>query len=419
MADTAYLAPNEAPNQAPNEALNKDAAVPNKRAAARGKSDLAPGKSDAALNKSELIERVARFIGDESADSFEDLALALFRFQSQAIPLLGAYWNSLGATPETVARFTDIPPVPLGVFKRHSLFAGEAPVRVFRTSGTSGSPSGKISRGAPGENGAETSGRTTGPGLGESFFDQADLDLMARSILGNASRSLFPDDVRTRFLMLAPMPEEQPESIMAHGMRLIAKHFGLGEPLYAVSRGGLLAEEAREALASWTRAGEPVTLIGGSFGFANLIDRLGPGNGPALAPGSRLLDAGGFKGRSRELDRREFVGLVQTFFGLPEDMCLNLYGLTELASQFYSRGQGPKIPPHWTRVRVCEPLELMDLEPGREGVAVLYDLANVARPMAILTDDLARARKDGRFDILRRASGSLPRGCSLRLEEVR
>jgi len=186
-----------------------------------------------------------------------------------------------------------------------------------------------------------------------------------------------------------------------------------------VRAGALAAEETLAVLSAWTRAGEPVTLIGGSLGFANFMAKVGLENGPALAPGSRLLDAGGFKGRDRELDRDVFYADARRFFGLPEERCRNLYGLTELASQFYGRAGGPKQPAHWTRVRVCEPLELVDLPPRRTGVAVLYDLANVSRPFAILTDDLAQAAEKGAFHLLGRASGSLPRGCSLRLEDVR
>jgi hypothetical protein len=347
------------------------------------------------MTKADMIGRVARFIEDPQADAFEALALALFRYQYRAMPLLGAYWRGLDARPETVARLEDVPPVALAAFKRQAFFAGEAIDKTFRTSGTSGT------------------------GRGESHFDAADLDLMTRAILRNASSNLFPDGVRTRFCLLAPSPEDASESIMAHGMRRIAEHFGLGEPFYAVRDGALALDETMAALADWTRAGQPVTLIGGSLGFANFLERAGRDQGPALAPGSRLLDAGGFKGRARELDPAAYYERVRRFFNLPEERCRNLYGLTELASQFYGPAGGPKTPAHWTRVRVCEPLSLADLPPDRTGVAVLYDLANVSRPFAILTDDLARSAPGGAFHLLGRASGSLPRGCSLRLEDVR
>lgn len=347
------------------------------------------------MQKTEMIGRVARFIEAAEVDDFGAVALALFRYQCTAMPILGAYWRELGATPERVKRWEDVPPVALGVFKKQVFFDGGEATRTFRTSGTSGNVRGR------------------------SCFDDADMDLMTRSILANAAKMLFPDGLATRFCLLVPAPDEAPDSIMAHGMRQIAGHFGLGEPFYAVRRGALAVDDTLDLLETWTRAGEPVTFIGGSLGFANFLERLGPDARLTLAPGSRLLDAGGFKGRDRELDRDTFYADVRRVLGLPGDRCFNLYGLTELASQFYGPAGGPKQPAHWTRVRVCEPLSLAATPPGEKGVAVLYDLANVSRPFAILTDDLARPAPDGRFELLGRAAHSLPRGCSLRLEDVR
>lgn len=345
--------------------------------------------------KKELTARVSRFIDNSAADSFEAIALDIFRFQYDAIPSLTAFWKSLGADRNTVQRYVDIPPVGLNVMKRYSFFAGAEPVRTFRTSGTSGR------------------------GRGTSLFDQDDLELMDRSILVNARQRLFPDATKTRFFMLVPAPEEAPEIIMAHGMRTIAGHFGLDAPFYAVRQGKLLAEESVAFLKECVADKTPVALIGGSFGFVNFIERLTPTVGRIPLPeGSRLLDAGGFKGRSRELTRPSFLAMAQSFFGLAADHCSNLYGLTELASQFYCRNLEPKAPPHWTRVRVCDPLTLKDAAPGEEGVALLYDLANVARPVATLTDDLARSHADAGFDLIGRASGSAPRGCSLSLENL-
>jgi hypothetical protein len=50
---------------------------------------------------------------------------------------------------------------------------------------------------------------------------------------------------------------------------------------------------------------------------------------------------------------------------------------------------------------------------------LLFDLANVSRPLAILTDDIAEPAGNGGFHVLGRASGTAPRGCSLNLERLR
>ncbi|NDY41403.1 hypothetical protein G3N55_00865 [Dissulfurirhabdus thermomarina] len=347
--------------------------------------------------KREILDTVAALMapGAGGPEDFEAAALRLFAYQFEAVAALGAFWRSLAATPETVRRSADIPPVPLAAFKRRVIYGGGPPVRTFRTSGTSGR------------------------GRGSAPFDADDLALMDRSILANAGAHLFADGARARFFMLVPPPEEAPEVIMAYGMRVIADRFGLGEPFYAVRRGVLELEAGLETLAAWRREKDPVCLVGGSFGFVNFMDAAAGRRPGPLPEGSRLLDAGGFKGRSRELDRTAFVAEASGFFGLDPDRCYNLYGLTELASQFYSRNRGPKVPPPWARARVVDPLTLEEVLPGRTGVPLLLDLANVSRPMAVLTDDIAVNLGGGRFDVVGRASGAAPRGCSLSLEEVR
>lgn len=345
--------------------------------------------------KKALSSRIQSFIHDASADEFDAVARALFTFQYTHIEPLRNYCASLGITPENLETIGDIPAIGLNVFKETSFFAGSEPSRVFHTSGTSGK------------------------GRGSSCFDDEDLELMRTSILCNCRQQLFSDGLKTRFLMLVPSPLEAKDMIMAYGMNCIATQWGFEPPFFAVHQGGFLGREAVSYIQQAIADQVPLTIVGGSFGFVNFIDGM-QDTLPhlPLPPGSRLLDAGGFKGRSRELNRDDFTELTSHYFNVPRSSCFNLYGLTELASQFYSRAGQVKQPPHWTKVRVCNPMTMQDVPEQEQGVAVLYDLANIARPFVILTDDLAVSHKEG-FELLGRASGSVPRGCSLSLEEVR
>jgi hypothetical protein len=348
-----------------------------------------------AEDKQQITARITRFIEDETCDSFAAAATALFKFQFDHLPAARAYYLSSGLTPENLATYKDIPPVGLNVFKETIFFAGEEPLKTFHTSGTSGK------------------------GRGSSSFARSDLDIMETSILTNCRNHLFADNLKTRFLMLLPAPQEAPDMIMAYGMSRIARKWGLGPPFYAIKKGRFLGPETISFIRKAISDQAPLAIIGGSFGFVNFIDNIKEKiNNLPLAEGSRLLDAGGFKGRSRELDRQDFLNLTSSFFNIPAQSCFNLYGLTELASQFYSRGSGPKHPPHWARVRVCHPLTMKEVADNRQGIAILYDLANISRPFVILTDDLARNRQPG-FELLGRASGAAPRGCSLALEDIR
>lgn len=345
--------------------------------------------------KETLIAKITAFMHDARTGDFNDLACQVFAYQFAHIPAARAYYEKCGVTPASLQDFRDIPPIGLNIFKRYELFDNSTCSKVFHTSGTSGK------------------------GRGSSCFADEDLALMTTSIMANARANLFADDQQTRFMMLVPSPDEAPDIIMAHGMAEIAAHWGSQPPFYAISKGAFLGPEAVAFLKQCIEDQAAVTIIGGSFGFVNFVDRLQPKLGSLPLPiGSRILDAGGFKGRSRELTRAGFLDLITNFFAVPADACYNLYGLTELGSQFYSRGPGPKVAAHWTRARICHPLSLEEVADGEEGIPLLYDLANVARPMAILTDDLGRRQGD-HFEIIGRASGSAPRGCSLSLEEIR
>jgi hypothetical protein len=87
---------------------------------------------------------------------------------------------------------------------------------------------------------------------------------------------------------------------------------------------------------------------------------------------------------------------------------------------------GMKETPHWVRTRIVDPtfLESEDLgeirDGRRPGLLRHLDLANVERPMVVQSDDIGLWRGSGDaagFEILRRAKGSEPRGCSLSVEE--
>lgn len=173
---------------------------------------------------------------------------------------------------------------------------------------------------------------------------------------------------------------------------------------------------------------EPVCLLGTSFAFVLLLDFcLQEGCSFQLPEGSRLMDTGGFKGRSRDVSRDELLRLYQKVFAIPEEFCVNEYGMTEMGSQFYdnvlrdrvlgrSRPRFKEIPP-WVRTRILDPITLEDLPDGEVGLLTHYDLANCGSVMAVETEDLGYKVTEG-FEIVGRAPGAEARGCSLTVEEL-
>ncbi len=369
-----------------------------------------------------LCEQVAAFIeeGEDSEDGrrqFETLALEVFAFQFEAIKPYQRLCRGLGRSPDNVTSWREIPAVPAVAFKQYSLFAGapEAIIRTFRSSGTS-EPS-RSSR---------------------AHFSRDGLELMDAAVSAGARSRVFPDGCSTRILVLAPPPEQVPHMIMAHGMAHLIREYGLPGSRFLAGPRGIDFAALWSELDGCQWKGIPVSLLGSSFGFVHFFDWMErEGCRLELPAGSRLLDAGGYKGKSREIDREAFVTWAAQLCGLRPARVINLLGMTELASQIYDRltpgAAGVarmKLPPHWVRTTVVEPRCPGQRGPepvgdGEVGLLRHIDLANIERPIAIQSEDVGRAvaaSVDGAlrrgFEILGRARGAEPRGCSLTADDI-
>ncbi len=169
------------------------------------------------------------------------------------------------------------------------------------------------------------------------------------------------------------------------------------------------------------RTGEAVALLGASYSFVHVLDEFERiGRRFSLPAGSRILDTGGFKNQSRELAADDFYERLQIYFGVCRSDCINMYGMTELSTQFYDSGNAVvpslKTGPHWIRTRVVDPLTGKRVI-GEAGLLVHCDLANMNSVTTILTEDIG-IEEEGGFRLLRRAKGTEARGCSLAMEEL-
>ena len=297
--------------------------------------------------------------------------------------------------------------MPTEVFKSVSLaLHPEAQAALFKTSGTSN----ETERGCVG-------------------YDAGGLALMDATIDTAGKAFLFPDGVEPVFLIMAPPPAAVPEMVMAYGMNRLIHSFGRPESRFLIGREGFDPAGLVKALETLSTAGTPVALCGGSFGFVNFFDYCDDhGISLHLPEGSRCLDAGGFKGRSREVSREAFVERCAEKLDMPEAFSVNLLGMTEIASQFYDntlrnriRGAGEtprmKVNPPWTRTQVVDADTLEPLPEGEEGLLRHLDLANRGHVLAIQTDDVGVMRNGG-FEILGRAGEGEARGCSLTIDEL-
>jgi hypothetical protein len=221
--------------------------------------------------------------------------------------------------------------------------------------------------------------------------------------------------------ILFPTEAVLPNSSLAHYLALGVRHFGTVDSHYMLKEKDIDFELLFAELERAETTGEPYALLGASFSFVHLMDAMQRlGKSVALPTGSRILDTGGFKGQSRELDLGEFYNQLSSSFGVPRNKCINMYGMTELSTQFYDWGNetcpSVKSGPHWIRSRIINPLTGEDIPRGETGILLHCDLAHFNIVTTIQTEDAAVETDDG-FLLLGRADGAEAKGCSMAAEE--
>ena len=246
---------------------------------------------------------------------FERLALALFRFQFAACTPYARLCTSLERTPDTVDRLEDVPAVPTGAFKEFALrsFAEAETTKIFRTSGTS------VDR------------------RGELHLDT--LALYEASLLASLRRSFLTDleGSAPEMRFLAPSATESSDSSLSHMFETLRRAEGGPESGWDLRDGRLDLGSLEAAVARARETSRPLLLAGTSFAFVHFLDDPAAAGEARwhLPEGSRVMETGGFKGRSRVVPREVLRADIAARFGLDERAVVNQYGMTELGSQFY------------------------------------------------------------------------------------
>ena len=158
----------------------------------------------------------------------------------------------------------------------------------------------------------------------------------------------------------------------------------------------------------------PGALIGSTSAFVYLFNAL-RANGLrfCLAPGSRIVDGGGYRGKFGERTRGDYLRECHEMLGVPDPFCVNVLGMAECSTNYVDatlrdrvRGGGggrrkPDLP--WARV-VAYDVETCSrpLPVGEVGLLRHFDLANLPTVLAVQTDNLGYRTGDG-FEIIGRA----------------
>jgi phenylacetate-coenzyme A ligase PaaK-like adenylate-forming protein len=319
-----------------------------------------------------------------SESSFEKLALEVFRFQYRNNPVYKAYTDALGLKAGGINAIQQIPFLPIRFFKSHEIkttdfFAED----IFESSGTTGVVSSKHF--------------IKDTAWYESVFLKA-FELFYGSVRDWCIIGLLPS-----------YPERKNSSLVYMVNKLIAESNHLQSGFY-LDEFDILAE----VLFELENSNQKTLLIGVTFALLDFAEKHS-----LRLENTIVMETGGMKGRREEMIREEVHQLLKNAFGITA--VHSEYGMTELLSQAYSKGEGILNTPPWMKVLVRDdedPLELRMPSADRRmayvtGAINIIDLANIYSCSFIATDDIGKVYSDKGFEILGRMDDSDLRGCSL------
>jgi hypothetical protein len=341
--------------------------------------------------------------GAPMPETFDQLACDLARFQASRVPGYANLCRARGVDPKTITSASEAPAVPVDAFKlaRVATFPEAlADAVTFRTSGT-----------------------TLGTRGVHAMRDTATYDAAALAF-GRWALQAF---AREPVFVLGPSPREAPDSSLSHMNGLFSRAFGTPateDETYFIKDDILDVALLDERIARIMAQGhESALVLATSFALVHLLEALG-GAPFRFPPKTRVMQTGGFKGKSREVAAPELRRDLASAFKIDARAIIGEYGMTELSSQFYEATvASPEaerwiyLEPPWARVVPVDPVTLEPVLHGQVGIARIEDLMNVDSAFAVLAADRVRRKGPG-FELLGRAEGAPPRGCSIAIDEI-
>lgn len=308
--------------------------------------------------------------------NFEGIALQLFHFQAVNNPIYSQYLQYLQCNLEEVRLLKDIPFLPISFFKSHIVKTGYwQPESTFSSSGTTGMVTSKH----------EMLDIAWYLSLSEQIFTQ-----------------FYGPPADYHFLALLPSyMERKGSSLIAMVENLIRKSESEHSGFYLNNH-----DELIKKLTSLSGNERKTILWGVSFALLDLAEAYEVDLSNCI-----VIETGGMKGRRRELIRDELHGFISSRFNVP--VIHSEYGMTELMSQAYSKGNGYYQGPSWMKVLVRDINDPFSTTEIKTGQIKIIDLANFHSCAFIETQDLGQMHQIGSFEILGRLDNSDVRGCNL------
>ena len=316
----------------------------------------------------------------QSQEEFLQHSLETFRYQATHTALYKQYIENLGINTDEVIALEDIPFLPIDFFKSHKIITeGRAENIIFSSSGTTGSVT--------------------------SAHYVSDLSLYEKSF-NQAFKLFYGEPEQFAILALLPSYLERSGSSLIYMVDDLIKQSTYPESGYFLYN----HDDLFHQLSALKNQSIPTILFGVTYALLDFIEQHSI-NFPELI----VIETGGMKGKRKEMIREELHEILKQGFGVPT--IHSEYGMTELLSQAYSKGNGVFRCPPWMNVLVRELNDPFSYrKPNQTGGINVIDLANINSCSFIATQDLGKKYDDESFEILGRFDQSDIRGCNLLIQ---
>jgi len=313
----------------------------------------------------------------ESQKDFAEIAINIFKHQFKNNTVYRSFCSLLNVYASDIKCIEDIPFLPIQFFKSHQILSSTQQIeQVFKSSGTTG--------------------------MATSKHYVTDISIYEKSYLNTFKHFYGTIEDYTVLALLPSYLERDGSSLIYMVDDLIKKSQKPKSGFYLNDLSSL-----KDTLIELENNDENVLLIGVSFALLDLVE-----NYSFNLKNTTIMETGGMKGRRKELIRNELHDILKKGFGV--NRIHSEYGMTELLSQAYSKGNGVFNTPPCMKILIRDtedPLKL--ISNGKTGGINVIDLANMNSCSFIATQDLGKVYKDGSFEVLGRFDHSDVRGCNL------
>ena len=313
----------------------------------------------------------------QNKQEFKALSLAVFKHQFKNNKVYRSFCDLLFVHPSSISTIEEIPFLPIQFFKSRKVLSSLDEIQeTFTSSGTTGSSTSK--------------------------HLVTDINLYKESYLKGFAHFYGNIEEYTVLALLPNYLEREGSSLVFMVADLIEKSKKAESGFYLDNM-----QELAEKLIELDKNGQKTLLIGVSFALLDLIEMQ-----QFNLKNTIIMETGGMKGRRKELVREELHTILQNGFGVTE--IHSEYGMTELLSQGYSKGNGVFETPPWMKILTRDTEDALSINAsGKNGGINVIDLANYNSCSFIATQDLGKVYENETFEIIGRFDNSDIRGCNL------